>query len=174
MTGGHLVLGLDPGSRVTGWGAVSDHDGRLEVRGHGAVRLPANAPLPLRMSRLHGEVRALAERLEPDEVAVEAVFAARNARTALVLGHARGALLAAVGERPCHEYPARSVKQALTGFGGAEKDPVGAMVARRLGLAEIPEPRDATDALAVAICHLDARRARVRLDRARTLAVSAP
>ena len=171
---GHLVVGLDPGSRVAGWGAVADRNGTLEVAGHGAVQVPAGSGLAERLGLLFREVQGILDRFDPDEVAVESVFAARNARSALVLGQARGAVLAAVDRRPCAEYPARTVKQALTGFGGAGKDPVASMVARRLGLPGIPEPRDATDALAVAICHLDARRARLRLARARTPAVSAP
>ncbi len=162
------MLGLDPGSRVAGWGAVADRDGALDSLGYGALKLPAEPSLSARMRLLYqGTLQAL-DRFDPDEVAVEAVFAARNARSALVLGQARGAVLAAVGDRPCAEYPARTVKQALTGYGGAGKAPLAAMVARRLGLAEIPSPWDAADALAVAICHLDARRARNRLDRAAT------
>ncbi len=160
-------MGLDPGSRVAGWGVVSDRNGTLGALGHGAVRIPAKSSMSVRMSLLHREIGRVLDRFDPDEVAVEAVFVARNVRSALVLGQARGAVLAAVGDRPCAEYPARTVKQALTGYGGAGKDPVATMVARRLGLAEVPSLRDATDALAVAICHLDTRRARRRLDGAR-------
>ncbi len=160
-------MGLDPGSLVTGWGAVSDREGALGAEGHGAVRVPGGASLTERLGFLYREIRQVIERFDPDEIAVEAVFAARNARSALVLGQARGAVLAAAAGRRCAEYAPRSVKQALTGYGGAGKDPVAAMVARRLGLDEIPKPQDATDALAVAICHLDARRAERHLDRAR-------
>lgn len=161
------VVGLDPGSRVAGWGAVEESGGRLRVVEYGVVRCPARDPLVLRLKRLHRDIGGVLERLDPDEVAVESVFSAASAGSALTLGHARGAVLVAVGNLPLAEYAPRAVKKALTGYGAAAKAPVAIMVARRLGLAEPPAPEDASDALAVAICHLDARRAAARLARAR-------
>lgn len=163
---GIRVVGLDPGSRVSGWGAVEVTAGRLHVVDYGVVRCPARDSLVARLQRLHREIGEVIRRLAPDEVAVESVFSAASAGAALTLGHARGAVMVAAGELPLAEYSPRSVKQALTGYGAAGKGPVAAMVARRLGMAEPPAPEDAADALAVAICHLDARRAEARLARA--------
>jgi crossover junction endodeoxyribonuclease RuvC len=160
------VVGLDPGSRITGWGAVDEIEGRLRVVEFGVVRCPPRDPLPRRLQTLHREMSAAIRRLDPDEVAVESVFSAASAGAALTLGHARGAVLVAAADRLIAEYSPRSVKQALTGYGAAGKGSVATMVARRLGMAEPPDAEDAADALAVAICHLDARRAAARLARA--------
>ena len=164
---GIRVVGLDPGSQVSGWGAVEERRGKLRVVAYGVVRCPTRDPLALRLRRLHREIGDVLERLGPDEVAVESVFSAVSAGSALTLGHARGAVLVAVGDRPLAEYAPRAVKKALTGYGAAAKAALATMVARRLGLAEPPAPEDAADALAVAICHLDAQRAAARLARAR-------
>lgn len=161
------VLGLDPGSRVTGWGVVEERRGRLHPVEYGVVRCRAADPLVTRLGILHREIAAVVDRLEPDELAVESVFSAASAGSALTLGHARGAVLVAAGGRPVAEYAPRAVKQAITGYGAAGKGPVAAMVARRLGLSAPPTPEDAADALAVAVCHLDARRAAGRAARAR-------
>ena len=163
---GIRVVGLDPGSRIAGWGAVDETEGRLRVVDFGVVRCPPRDPLVLRLQRLHREIGEVIRRLHPDEVAVEQVFSAASAGAALTLGHARGAVLAATAEVPVAEYSPRSVKQALTGYGAAGKGSVAGMVARRLGMAAPPDAEDAADALAVAICHLDARRAEARLARA--------
>jgi len=145
---------------------VDERDGRLRVVDFGVVRCPPREPLVLRLQRLHREIGDVIQRLQPDEVAVESVFSAANAKAALTLGHARGAVLAAAANLPVAEYSPRSVKQALTGYGAAGKGSVAGMVARRLGMAEPPDAEDAADALAVAICHGDARRAEARLARA--------
>ncbi len=163
---GIRVVGLDPGSRIAGWGAVDETEGRLRVVDFGVVRCPPRDPLVLRLQRLHREIGEVIQRLHPDEVAVESVFSAASAGAALTLGHARGAVLVAAADLPVAEYSPRSVKQALTGYGAAGKGAVAGMVARRLGMAEPPDAEDAADALAVAICHLDARRAEARLARA--------
>ena len=136
------------------------------------MRCPNGEALVARLRRLHREVAALVVRLDPDEVAVESVFSAASVGSALTLGHARGAVLAAIGERPVAEYAPRAVKQALTGYGAAGKAPVAAMVARRLGVPAPPAPEDAADALAVAVCHLDRRRAARRAARARPVAAA--
>jgi crossover junction endodeoxyribonuclease RuvC len=149
-----LVLGVDPGSAHTGYGAV-ETDGRR----HRLVEMGALAPgqrllLPDKLRHIHDGVQALIERLRPDALAVEDVFHAANTRTALVLGHVRGVVLLA-GSRagvPVHEYPPAMVKQQVTGFGRAEKAQVAFMVTRLLELAADVAPGDATDALAVALC----------------------
>ncbi len=160
------VVGLDPGSRVSGFGAVEEEGGRLRVVEYGTIRCRTSDSLVQRLGQLHRETREVIERLAPDEVAVESVFSAVSAGSALTLGHARGAVLAALPDLPFAEYAPRSIKKALTGYGGAGKAPVAVMVSRRLGLVAPPTPEDAADALAVAICHLDALRAAVRLARA--------
>jgi len=149
-----IVLGVDPGSQRTGYGAV-ETDGRR----HRLVEMGALAPgqrlaLPDKLRHIHEGVAALIERLRPDVLAVEDVFHAANTRTALVLGHVRGVVLLA-GARAglaVHEYPPATVKQQITGFGRAEKSQVAFMVTRLLALETEAEPGDATDALAVALC----------------------
>ena len=168
------MVGLDPGSRVTGWGVVEETGGRLRVVEYGVVRCRAADPLVTRLGLLHREIAAVVAKLEPDEVAVESVFSAASAGSALTLGHARGAVLVAAGGRPVAEYAPRAVKLAVTGYGAAGKGPVAAMVARRLALPAPPTPEDAADALAVAICHLDTRRAAARAARARPVPASPP
>jgi crossover junction endodeoxyribonuclease RuvC len=149
-----LVLGVDPGSLRTGYGAI-DTDGRshrlLEM---GVLAPDKRLPLALKLSHIHAGVSALIERLRPDALAVEDVFHAANTRTALVLGHVRGVVLLAGAERnvPVHEYPPATVKQQITGFGRAEKSQVAFMVTRLLELGTDAEPGDATDALSVALC----------------------
>ena len=149
-----LVLGVDPGSMRTGYGAV-ESDGRR----HRLVEMGTLAPgqqlsLPEKLSHIHAGVCALIERLDPDALAVEDVFHAANTRTALVLGHVRGVVLLAGAQAglPVHEYPPATVKQQVTGFGRAEKSQVAFMVTRMLDLPQAAQSGDATDALAVALC----------------------
>ncbi len=148
------ILGIDPGSRATGYGVVDAHGGRLAFVGCGVIRPPARAPLPDRLLVIHdGVVEVLAE-YAPDAAAVEDLFVAANPRAALVLGHARGAAVLALAGRqvPVAEYTPRMVKQAVVGHGQAVKAQVQGMVRVLLGLASMPSS-DAADALAVAICH---------------------
>ena len=161
------VLGLDPGSRRTGWGVV-DRSGR-ELR-HVAswhVAPPARLSLAERLHAIVREVDAVMERFAPDQVVIEAAFHHAFARSTLVLGHVRGALMVAAVERglPISEYAPRAIKLAVTGRGGAAKQQVTAMVKAQLGLATLPQV-DAADALAGALCHL--HRARFEAPRRRT------
>jgi crossover junction endodeoxyribonuclease RuvC len=154
------VLGIDPGSRVTGFGVVEAQGSRLCHLAHGVLRLPGDMALEFRLAELfHGLCEVLAL-WAPDAVAVEGVFAFRNARSALVLGHARGvALLAAAqGGRSVFEYAPAAVKRAVGAGGAASKEGVAKQMRAFLGLTG-PLRADATDALAVAVCHL--HRARV-------------
>lgn len=149
------VLGLDPGTARTGYGVVG-HDGERLVRyASGVVRL-GRGPLAPRLATLHRELDRLISRYEPTTCAVEGVFQHRNARSALLLGHARGVcmLAAAMHGMEVTEYAPATVKKALTGHGQAEKHQVGEMVARLLG-GEPEAELDASDALAVAICRLE-------------------
>jgi crossover junction endodeoxyribonuclease RuvC len=149
-----IVLGVDPGSQRTGYGAVETDGRRHRLIEMGALAPGQRLALPDKLRQIHEGVAALIERLRPDVLAVEDVFHATNTRTALVLGHVRGVVLLA-GSRaglPVHEYPPATVKQQVTGFGRAEKGQVAFMVTRLLALEAEAEPGDATDALAVALC----------------------
>ena len=151
------VLGLDPGSRRTGYGVIEKRGGAPHFLACGVIGPDVRAPLPERLGVIYREVRAVMRQWEPAEVAIESSFVHRNIRSALVLGQARGAALAAVmGEtrQPrVVEYSPRQVKLSMTAFGGAEKAQVQKMVALILRLGE-PPAEDAADALAVALCHL--------------------
>jgi crossover junction endodeoxyribonuclease RuvC len=147
------VLGIDPGSVATGYGVVSVEGSTLRRIGGGTIRAKGDT-LADRLACLQRELaRAIAE-LEPECAALESIFSARNARSALVLGHARGVALAACGSAGLGpaEYTPQQVKAAVTGYGRAEKPQVMSMVQRLLGLSA-PPPSDEADALAVAICH---------------------
>lgn len=150
------VFGVDPGSLRTGYGCIETDGTRHRLVACGAVTPPPGATFPERLLTIHRELGRLLRRHRPDCVAVESVFHATNVRSALKLGHARGvALLAAVeGGYPLVEYAPAEIKLAVVGYGRAEKTQVGEMVRLLLGLAEAPEPNDASDALAVAICHV--------------------
>jgi crossover junction endodeoxyribonuclease RuvC len=150
------VFGVDPGSQRTGYGCIDSDGSRHHLVTCGAIVTSPRATFPEKLLTIHqGLGRLLAEH-RPDCVAVENVFHAINVRSALVLGHARGvALLAAVeGHYPLFEYTPAEIKLAVVGYGRAEKHQVGEMVRLLLGLSEAPQPHDAADALAVAICHV--------------------
>lgn len=148
------VIGIDPGSRATGWGIVRLDGRSLVLVGCGVIQLPAKLDLAGRMMTLAGRIGEVIEEHGPDVAAIEDVFVSRNPRAALKLGQARGAALAAVASRklPVAPYPPASVKRAVTGSGRADKKQVAYMVRSILGMQEIPA-QDAADALAVAICH---------------------
>jgi crossover junction endodeoxyribonuclease RuvC len=149
-----IVLGVDPGSLRTGYGAVETDGRRHRLVEMGTIVPGQRLSLPEKLRHIHAGVCALIERLRPDALAVEDVFHSANTRTALVLGHVRGVVLLAGAEAglPVHEYPPATVKQQVTGFGRAEKTQVAFMVTRMLELSGNAEPGDATDALAVALC----------------------
>lgn len=150
------VFGIDPGSARTGYGCVRSDGARHRMIACGAITIPASRPFPEKLKVIHGELGALLARHRPDCVAIENVFHAVNARSALKLGHARGvAMLAAVEAGvPIVEYTPAEVKQSIVGYGRAEKTQVQSMIQLLLGLATPPAPFDAADALAIAVCHL--------------------
>lgn len=155
------ILGIDPGSQLTGWGLLQLQGTDLVCLEYGVLDLPSNRPLHERLVALDEGLSELLQRLEPDEVAVEDLYVHRNVKAALTLGHARGVILLAAarsGLVPA-EYPANTVKQAVLGQAGssATKERVAFMVRAILGLTETPEPADVTDALACAICHAHKR-----------------
>jgi len=153
------ILGIDPGSSVTGYGVVERRDGRLLHVAHGTVRMPPQLSLPQRLDHLYRTVSDVLAGHTPDSVAVETVFVAASPRSALVLGQARGAILAALaaGGLPVNEYAPTRIKRAVTGNGRASKEQVQAMVKRLLALDRVPAS-DAADALAAAIAHANASR----------------
>jgi crossover junction endodeoxyribonuclease RuvC len=156
-----IVLGVDPGTAITGWGVVREEtDGQPMLVDYGTIQTPASAPMPERLGQIFQQVKSLIEHHRPEDVAVEAVFFGKNVRTALSVGQARGVVLlaAALADRPVHEYTPLQVKQAISGYGGADKAQVQQMTALLLGLEAVPTPDDAADAIAVAICHLQSAR----------------
>jgi crossover junction endodeoxyribonuclease RuvC len=157
------VLGLDPGSLRTGYGIVDCIGGREAHVASGCVRA-AGTSLALRLRYIHEQVALLIEKYEPDEVAIERVFMHRNADSALKLGQARGAALAAAAARGAavYEYAPRAIKLAVVGTGAADKAQVGHMVQVMLAIGK-PATADVSDALAIALCHAHARRTAGRL-----------
>jgi crossover junction endodeoxyribonuclease RuvC len=153
------ILGIDPGSNATGWGVVERAGGRVAHVAHGTLRAGRGASLSLRLAELARGIADLVALHRPDAVAVEQVFVAASPRSALVLGQARGAVLAALGAAglPVVEYDNRLVKQSLTGTGAADKRQVERMVREFLRLERVSGP-DASDALAIALCHAQAGR----------------
>jgi len=169
----HLVLGIDPGTAIMGYGLVAHaappsadpSDGAwqgtagLEARAFGALRTPAHMPLVERLPRLYAGLLALIQEYQPGAVAIEELFFGRNVTTAISVGQARGmaVLAAAHCGLPIAEYTPMQVKQAVVGYGKATKDQVQQMVRMLLNMQTVPQPDDAADALAIAICHLHSR-----------------
>ncbi len=151
-----LVLGIDPGSRAAGYGLIEANGNRLTAIHYGVVKSPPTKETPPRLKRIFEMFSQIVKEYRPDEVAVENVFFAKNARSSLLLGQASAAacLPPLLADLPLFEYSALEVKKALTGNGRAEKSQVADMVGRLLSLKETPKPDDVTDALAIAICHI--------------------
>jgi len=154
------VLGIDPGTAITGYGVVEDADGGLRALAFGVIRTPARQPLPSRLQVIYRGVRALVVEWEPSAASVEELFFSSNARTAMSVGQARGVALLALADAGLDvaEYTPTTIKQAVTGYGGADKAQMQEMVRLLLGLEKTPRPDDAADALAVAICHFNSAR----------------
>jgi len=162
------VLGIDPAAAgATGYGVVEFQAGRCRMLRFGALRrsngLPAN--FPARLREIHSIVKQLIHEFDPHAVAIESVFTALNMKTALKLAEVRGVVLLAAAEAglPVHSYSPREVKQKITGYGHADKHQMQTMVRAMLRMSETPEPPDAADALAVALCHIYAEQARARI-----------
>ena len=153
---GSVLLGIDPGTAVLGYGAVVMAASRPRLVAAGAVRVPRKLGPAAGLAYLRAELDALLARIAPAVVVVEQAFAARNVRSALRIGEARGVVLASAAASGAEvvQYPPATVKKALVGSGGADKTQVARMVAAGLGLAEPPTPLDATDALALALTHV--------------------
>jgi crossover junction endodeoxyribonuclease RuvC len=154
------VLGIDPGTATTGYGVVEEVGGELNPVAFGVIRTPADQSLPARLQLIYRAVKELAVEWKPSAAAVEELFFSRNVRTAMSVGQARGVTLLALVDAglAVAEYTPLTVKQAVTGYGSADKAQVQEMVRLLLRLTEPPRPDDAADALAVAICHLHSAR----------------
>lgn len=151
------VFGIDPGSARTGYGCVASDGSRHRSLAYGVIAAPSGATLPDKLHGIHRSLATLLARHRPDCVVIESIFHAKNVRSALILGHARGvAVLAAVEAGvPVVEYSPAEVKVAVTGYGRADKPQMQRMVQLLLGLDALPSPHDAADALAIALCHLN-------------------
>ena len=149
------ILGIDPGIAIVGFGII-EYDGfKFKTVDYGAVTSPAHTPLPARLKMVYDDIGYIMDKYKPDQVAVEELFFNNNAKTAIAVGQARGVLILAAENRqiPVYEYTPLQVKQAVVGYGRAEKKQMMEMVRRLLGLPAVPRPDDAADALAIAICH---------------------
>src|SRR6476660_2800753 len=154
------VLGIDCGSRITGYGVIDSDGVDCALVQCGAIRVPPNDSLASRLKSIHTGIAEIIRDFEPDAAECENVFYANNVQTALKLGHVRGVSMfaAAQADLPVFEYSPLEVKSAVTGYGRAEKPQVQQMVRALLKLNAPPEPYDASDALAVAICHVHTNR----------------
>ena len=157
-----VFLGIDPGTAITGYGFIREEGSALRAVAYGAITTPSDMALPQRLVLLHRALGDLIRLHRPVSTAVEQIFFSRNARTALAVGHARGVVLMTLAQAglPVTEYTPLEVKQAVTGYGRADKKQIQEMVRVLMGLPEIPKPDDAADALAIAICHLHSSRIR--------------
>ena len=151
-----LILGIDPGTAITGYGVVArECGGAVLLVECGVVRTSTDETLAVRIREIYDEITALIVRHRPSVIVVEDVFQGKNVQSALKLGHARGAILlaAALAEIPIAEYTPREIKKAVVGNGNATKDQVGFMVQQQLRLKTVPTPSDAADGVAAALCY---------------------
>ena len=156
-----LALGIDPGTATTGYGLVRiERDGNLVAVKSGVILTPKEATPPARLEMLYNDLRALLGEYQPDTAAVEKLFFQRNVTTAIAVGQARGVVMLCLQQAgiEAFEYTPNEIKQAVAGYGSAQKRQVQEMVRALLLLDEIPKPDDAADALAVAITHLNTKR----------------
>lgn len=155
-----LVLGIDPGTAITGYGLVREDEDGLALVNCGVITTPSDQPLPARLQTIYQGLAKVIREHELDAAAVEELFFSRNVRTALSVGHARGVTMLALADAklPIFEYKPLEIKQAITGYGGADKHQIQEMVRLLLNLDRVPQPDDAADALAVAVCHIHSAR----------------
>ncbi|NLW08913.1 MAG: crossover junction endodeoxyribonuclease RuvC [Firmicutes bacterium] len=153
------IMGIDPGTAITGFGLLEQEGSRLRLLEFGVIRTEPEVPDAERLLQIHREVGALLKNYRPDEIAIEELFFNKNSRSVLAVGQARGVVMlaAAQADLRVEEYTPLQVKMAVVGYGRAEKRQVQEMVKVLLGLARPPKPDDAADALAVAICHAHSR-----------------
>jgi crossover junction endodeoxyribonuclease RuvC len=155
-----LILGIDPGTAITGYGLVRETEEGLTLVDCGVITTPSDQPLPQRLQTIYQGLVVVVREHQPEAAAVEELFFSRNVRTALSVGHARGVALLALADAglPIYEYKPLEVKQAVAGYGGADKRQVQEMVRMLLNLDHVPHPDDAADAVAVSVCHIHSSR----------------
>jgi len=152
-----IILGIDPGIADTGFGVINDEKGQLKAVAYGSIKTKANLPLPERLAELYTKLVEVIKIYKPQKAAIEQLFFCNNAKTALIVGQARGVAMLVCQQAglPIAEFTPLQVKQAVATYGGADKRQVQRMVQIILNLKEIPKPDDAADALAIAICGLN-------------------
>lgn len=150
-----IILGIDPGYAIVGWGVIEAKNGRFRPIACGDIRTPAKTPLAYRLSMIYEDLNRIIEKYKPEQLAIEELFFNTNITTGIAVAEARGVILLAAEQHGLKiaEYTPLQVKQAVVGYGLAEKHQVIAMVTSLLGLREAPKPDDTADALAVALCH---------------------
>ena len=149
------ILGIDPGVAIVGFGLIESEHGTLRMLQYGAITTPAGLPLAARLAQINRDIEELIGTFRPDEISVEELFFSKNITTGIAVAHARGVILCAAEKKkiPIYEYTPMQVKQAVAGYGLADKKQVMDMTRRLLKLKSVPRPDDAADALAIALCH---------------------
>lgn len=149
------ILGIDPGVAIVGFGLIESGAGRQRMLQYGAITTPAGQPLATRLAQISRDMEELIDAFQPDEMSIEELFFSKNITTGIAVAHARGVILCAAEKKklPIYEYTPMQVKQAVVGYGLAEKRQVMDMTRRLLRLKAVPRPDDAADALAIALCH---------------------
>lgn len=149
------ILGIDPGVAIVGFGLIESDRGTLRMLQYGAITTPAGLPLAARLAQIDRDIEELIGTFRPDEISVEELFFSKNITTGIAVAHARGVILCAAEKKkiPIYEYTPMQVKQAVVGYGLADKKQVMDMTRRLLKLKSVPRPDDAADALAIALCH---------------------
>ncbi|MCA8986238.1 MAG: crossover junction endodeoxyribonuclease RuvC [Planctomycetaceae bacterium] len=156
------ILGIDPGLNRTGYGIIRDDGRRVFLEEGGVIATTSTDPLAIRVAEIAREMEAIIEQWQPQVLAIEQVFSLmKNPKSAILLAHARGAILAVAGRFsiPVHHYKPTEIKRLLTGHGRASKEQMQLVIRTELGLAEVPRPHDVADALAIALCHAHNREA---------------
>lgn len=149
------ILGIDPGVAIVGFGLIESDRGTLRMLQYGTITTPAGLPLAARLAQINRDIEELIGTFRPDEISVEELFFSKNITTGIAVAHARGVILCAAEKKkiPIYEYTPMQVKQAVAGYGLADKKQVMDMTRRLLKLKSVPRPDDAADALAIALCH---------------------
>ncbi len=154
-----IILGIDPGYAIVGYGIIEQKGNKCSPIAYGVITTATQMPMEQRLLTIYRELNNIIDKYKPDEVAIEELFFNTNAKTAINVGQGRGVCLLAAAEKgiPINEYTPLQIKQALTGYGRADKNQIQQMVKMFLNLTEIPKPDDAADAVAVAVCHAHSR-----------------
>lgn len=155
-----IIVGFDPGLATLGYGVIEVGNNSIKMVDYGAIITPKDDPLPVRLNKIEKGVFSIIDKFKPDEIAIEELFFVKNITNGIAVAHARGVLLLTASKycNKLFEYTPLQIKQALTGYGRADKHQIQEMVKRLLNLKNIPKPDDAADALAVALTHVQTRK----------------